>query len=57
MALYVLIYTSHTFALALSIPVSSFPRIHILRLGADTALVLALSDTALRLLLPLLVRD
>lgn len=57
MALYVLIYTSHTFALAVSIPVSSFPRIHILRLGADTALVLALSDTALRLLLPLLVRD
>jgi signal transduction histidine kinase len=55
--LYVLIYTCLICSIACFVPLSAFPRLLILRIMLNTSLVMALTDVALRLLLPLLVPD
>lgn len=53
--LYVLVYISLIFSIGLFVPFWRFPRIPVLRITLDAALVMVLSDVLLRLLLPSLV--
>jgi signal transduction histidine kinase len=55
--LYVLVYSCLICSIACFVPLQAFPRLLIMRIMLNTSLVMAITDVALRLGLPLLVAD